>query len=161
MSAKPRKRAGDKESMHLTLVGWRTKGRMYEVLSDVEMPAGLQWYPGNEVNSEEELTLTLKVLDGDPMLIFARANEEDIRALGAWLTDHADSLSRVETAVVGDDWGEIVRSLEPTLDWPKWPLAWFPFCKESSETQDRLEYLAHRAYANDLVEQAVVEAGRS
>ncbi len=134
---------------------------MYEVLSDLDIPEGLQWYPGNEVRSEQELTLTLNLLGSEPMLIFARANERDIKALGSWLTDHAPSLDRVETAVIGDDWKEILHSLEPTLDWPKWPLAWFPFYKESSELQGRLEYLARRVQAGGRVERAAVEAGQS
>lgn len=148
-------------SLPLVLVGWRTEGRLYEVFTDLDVPAGLQWYPGHEVNSEEELTLTLKVLGEDPMLILARAVESDIRALGAWLTDHADALDQVETAVIGDDWGEIARSLEPTLDWPKWPLAWFPFLKGASETEERLADLAQRALAGGRTAKEEVRAGRS
>ena len=135
--------------MPVVLVGWRTEGRLYETFSELEVPDGLQWYPGNEVDSEEDLTLTLKVLGDDPMLVLTRPVESDIRALGAWLAAHAGFLDRVETAVIGDDWSEIARSVEAVLDWPKWPLAWLPLRSDASETQDRLPHLAKRAAAGE------------
>lgn len=147
--------------MAFTLVGWRTNGRMLDVFTEVDVPVGLQWFPGHEVGTEQELTLTLELLGKEPMLIFSGAAAEDLDALGVWLTRHAASLRQIETAVISDDWKEILHSLEATLAWPKWPLAWFPFRRELDETYGRLEYLAHRAGARRPAERAIVQAGRS
>ena len=69
--------------MELTIVGWRTKRLLLDAFDKLDMPSGLRWYPGNEVDSEEDLSFTLDLIAPDPMLVFVRAEQEDLEALGA------------------------------------------------------------------------------
>jgi|GEM_PF-6715248 len=146
--------------MELTIVGWRTKRLLLDAFEKLDPPSGLRWFPGNEVDAEEDLTLTLELLEPDPMLVFARAERGDLEALGAWLAGRTSDLHRIETAVVSGNWKELSHSLGATVGWPKWPIGWIPFDEEASQVYVRLENLVRRASEAGRARRAAAPAGR-
>lgn len=147
--------------MSITIVGWHTNGLLFDVFSCVDVPQGLQWYPGHEVDGERELTLTIEHMHGEPTLIMTPAREGALRSLGAWMHGRTGELSTIETAVLTRGWNDVLDSLDRVVEWPKWPLAWFPMGDETERTQVRLRDLLYRIDAGTVRRTGAFRTGRT